>query len=796
LAVFTDAHGEFALTVPANVELTLGFSVVSYEPAVHAIRLSPGERIDLRIELTPKMLKVVTITPGEDRKPISIVVLEPLKLEEFPVPGQFEYLVKSIGLGVGTSGGELSSQYSVRGGNFDENLIYVNDFEVYRPLLIRGGQQEGLSFINSKLVRDISFSSGGFEAKYGDKMSSVLEVKYRRPDTLGATAELSPLGVSLHFESVNKHNTWMYLVGARQRSSRYLLTSLETKGAYSPSSYDVQSLIIHRFVRKSDSVQQVYASRWEMEWLTNVSRNQYRFIPEDLISSIGTIDNVKQLEVFFEGSERDRFETYMSGLSATYIGDSNRTRLKFLASAYRSNETETFDIIGDYFLYQVETNLGEEEFGERLFGLGYGTYHDFARNYLTATVANVEHKGYRLGEKHFFEWGARYQLEDVDDRLNEWVRQDSALYSLPNDPDSVFVYGYVKGDTSLTSNRLSAYLQDTWVLRQDAQSATNLTYGVRAQWWDVNQELLVSPRVQLSIKPPWRRDVIFKAAAGLYQQPPFYRELRDLNGNLNTALHAQKSLHLVTGLDCVFMLWDREFRFITEAYYKRLWDLVPYDVEDVKIRYFAENSAIGYATGIDFRLNGEFIEDAESWMTLSFLRTREDIAGDFYTVYLDSAGNEVFPGTSAFDHVADTVIRELGSIPRPTDQLVKFSILFTDYLPKNKNFKVSLNLIFGSSLPFSPPQTVRYRNTFRMSPYRRVDIGFSALLWDEDRKAEHPASPFRKFSKIWASLEVFNLLGIKNTISHIWISDNNGTSYAFENHLTGRLLNLRAIVRL
>ena len=787
LATFTDERGAFTLTIPAGQEVTIGFTILGYEPVLQVVMASPGEIMTLTIVMsrTSRVLSTVTIEAPGRQTQVSVITLDPIKVEEIPLPsGNFEQILKSIGLGVGTSGGELSSQYSVRGGNFDENLVYVNDFEVYRPLLIRGGQQEGLSFVNPKLIRKLSFSSGGFEAKYGDKMSSVLDINYKRPDSTEATIELSPLGAALHVEGSNRNRKWLYLLGARQKSTRYLLSSLETKGAYRPSFYDLQSLIIHRF-----------SSAWEMEWIVNVNQNRYRFFPENRITSIGTIDNVKELEVFFDGSEKDEFQTYMSGLSATYIGDSNRTRLKFLISAHRSLEAETFDILGDYFLYQVETNLGEE-FGDRLYALGYGTYHDFARNYLVATLANAEHKGYRFTPRHLIEWGVKYQFEHINDQLNEWVRQDSALYSLPYDTTQVLVAEVLKTQLQLSSNRVMTFVQDTWVLHEDSSSFANLTYGARLHWWDANKEWVVSPRAQFSFKPSWQRKVVFKAAAGLYQQPPFYRELRDLQGILHPEVRAQKSFHAVIGSDYVFKLWGREFRFITEAYYKQLWDLIPYDVEDVKIRYMPEQTARGYAAGVDFRLNGDFVEDTESWVTLSFLRTREDIMGDFYTVYLDSAGNEVFPGTSAFENVTDTAQYEVGFVPRPTDQFVNLAILFTDYLPSNKNFKVHLNLVFGSTLPFSPPASARYRNSFRIPPYRRVDIGFSALLWDRERREQRPESFFRHFERIWASLEVFNLLGINNTVSHIWINDNNGTLYAFENHLTGRLLNLRVIAKL
>lgn len=788
LAAVTDEAGRFELDIPANEELTIGFTFVGYESALQTVTAAPGEEITITVKVKRKatLIPEITIsTPGK-RPQVSVIELDPEKVEEIPLPsGNFESILKSIGLGVSSSGGELSAQYSVRGGNFDENLVYVNDFEIFRPLLTRTGQQEGLSFINAKLVRRVEFSSGGFEVKYGDKMSSVLDVLYKRPDTFATTAEFSPLGAAFHIEGANRKASWMYLLGARYKTTQYLLSSLETTGDYKPSFYDVQSLVIHRFNRN-----------WEAEWIVNVNQNRYQVFPESRITSIGTIDNVKQLEVFFDGSEKDEFQTYMSGLSTTYVGDSNRLRLKFLVSAHRSVETETFDIIGDYFLYQVETNLGEETFGERLFGLGFGTFHDYARNYLTSTVANAAHKGFRYGDKHLVEWGAKYQYEHIDDKLNEWARQDSALYSLPFDTSQVLVSEVLKTNLQLTSSRATAYLQDTWVLNEDTNSYANLTYGLRAHWWDVNNEFVISPRAQFSLKPPWNRNVIFSAAAGLYQQPPFYRELRNFQGVLNPAVRAQKSAHIVAGVDYVFQLWGRDFRFISEAYYKQLWDLVPYDIEDVKIRYFGENRSKGYAAGVDFRLNGDFVEDTESWVTLSFLQTKEDIENDFYTVYLDSAGNEVFPGTAGFENVTDTTSAQNGFLPRPTNQLVNLSVLFQDYLPSNKNFKVHLNLVFGSSLPFSAPNGVRYRNVFRIPPYRRADIGFSALLWDRERREMKPESFLRRFNKIWASLEVFNLFGINNTISHIWINDNNGTLYAFENHLTGRLINLRVIIKI
>lgn len=763
----TDADGYFLFRLRYQPTVTVLFSYVGYQPVAQRVTLLPGDTVFLDIQISQgrNQLPTVVVRADNDRQKVSTFRLDPAEVEQIPLPsGNFESILKTIGLGIATTGGELSAQYSVRGGNFDENLIYVNDFEIYRPQLIRAGQQEGLSFINSDLVSNVAFSSGGFEARYGDKLSSVLDVQYRRPDSLRASVEASLLGGSVHVETVSPNKKFSVLAGARYRTQQYLLNSLATAGQYTPTSADIQALARYS----------VHPS-WELELIANVNDTRYTFIPESRVTSIGTIDNVKELEVFFEGQEVNRFRTMMGGLSATYVGDSNRLRLKFLASAYRSNETETFDVIGDYFLYQVESDLGSNEFNERLFSLGYGTYHDFARNYLVANVANASHKGYYFGDRHLVEWGARYQYETIDDRLNEWQRLDSALYTLPYLTNELALKEVLKTRITLSSSRFSAYLQDTWVLNRDSLRDINLTAGIRGQYWDVNGEFVVSPRAQLSYKPYWERNVIWRMALGMYVQPPFYRELRNLSGTINRDLRAQKSLHFVVGSDYVFEAWDREFRLISEAYFKWLWDLVPYEIEDVKIRYFGDNLARGYAAGIDFRLNGEFVRDAESWITLSIMQTQEDINGD---TYLDEEG----------------VLQEIGFIARPTDQRVNVGVLFQDHLPKNDNFKVHLNMLFGTGLPFSPPQSVRFRNALRIPPYRRVDIGFSAQLYDVLESDKHMG--WRKhFENLWLSFEVFNLLGIENTISYIWITDNTNTSYAFANFLTNRRLNLRVIAK-
>ncbi len=783
----TDREGHFFLRIRGGQKRTLAVSYVGYRPVHLPVTVAAGDTLylDIRIRRSPENLPVIEIKPQGERNKSSTFTLDPQEVSRIPTPsGNFEALLKTIGLGVSTAGGELSSQYSVRGGNFDENLVYVNDFEIYRPQLIRSGQQEGLSFVNPDLTRKIEFSSGGFEARYGDKMSSVLDVQYKRPDSFAASLQLSLLGAQLHLEGADRYKRFRYLIGLRQKSNQYLLQGLTTRGSYQPSFSDAQAMMIYTI-----------NENWEMEFIGNYARNAYVFIPESRVSSIGTFNDVKELEVFFDGQEEDRFETGFGGLSFTYAADSNRFRLKLLASAFRTQESETFDIIGDYFLYQVENDLGAKEFGERLFSLGYGTYQNWARNYLTMNVANAGAKGYLFSEKHFLEFGARAQYETVDDRLNEWRRIDSALYSLPDVPGKVLVNEVLKTQNNLQSQRYSAYFQDTWILASDSSGDLNLTSGVRGSYWTVNGEILISPRFQLSWKPVWEKNMVFRLSTGLYQQAPFYREIRDLDGNIHRDVRAQKSFHAVLGSDYVFQMWDREFRFISELYYKYLWDLVPYNIEDVKIRYFGENLSKGYAAGIDLRLHGEFVRDAESWVTLSLMQTREDIEGDTYTKYVDASGQEIFTFQTDFaSRVSDTVLAEVGYIARPTDQRVNVGILFQDYFPNNENFKVHLNLLFGTGLPFGPPDNERYRNAFRMPPYRRVDIGFSALLLDKGKRLPGK-SGWKEFESIWASLEVFNLLGINNTVSHIWIKDNTNTSYAFENYLTGRRLNLRLIAR-
>jgi hypothetical protein len=759
----TDAKGRFQLELQANKTIRISFSYLNHETIYKNIRLKPEQTQSLRIVLRAKSKKIeATVLTKRGRSEAAMTWIPVNSITEIPsTTGGIEGLLKTLP-GVSSSN-ELSSQYSVRGGNFDENLVYVNDFEIIRPFLVRSGQQEGLSFINPDLVKNVLFSSGGFQAKYGDKMSSVLDIEYKKPKEFKGSASMSLLGGGFHFEGDSKNHRFRYLFGLRQKSNQYILDALDTKGEYRPSFTDIQTFISYDL-----------STEWELELIGNYSRNLFQFVPEDRVTTTGVFNRVIRLTVFFDGQEVDQFESLMGGAAVTYRPNAD-LRLKFLTSSYYTREQEAFDIIGQYWLDEVETSFGKDEFGESAFNLGVGTFQDWARNDLTAYINNIGHKGFWAKDKHSLQWGFRVQAESIDDQLSEWGRLDSAGYSLPFDPSEVLLDDVVKSTIDLNSIRASTFFQDTWELGDSG--ATTFTYGSRLSYWDLNEEWLVSPRIQLSYKPlGWDRDIAFRLATGVYNQQPFYRELRDLEGNINLNIKSQKSYHVVLGSDLEFTaLGGRPFKFVAELYYKYLTDVIPYEFDNVRIRYFGDNTAKGYAAGIDLRVYGEFVKNADSWVSLSIMQTQEDIDGDFY-------------------YDKDSVKKDVGFIPRPTDQRVNVGMYFQDYFPNNENFKVHLNFIFGSSLPFGPPDHERAKDTLRAPPYRRVDVGFSALLVDGKKEAP-PKAAFRHFTSIWASLELFNLIGAPNVSSYVWVKDFTNTVYALPNFLTGRRLNLKLIAR-
>jgi hypothetical protein len=786
----TDQAGNYLLVVPASQEITVDFSFIGYKSKRYQVNFKPGEKKELNVVLMISFteLKDVEIKDKQVRS-YNYVRLDPKDAKMIPtLSGGIEAMLKTLP-GV-SSANELSSQYSVRGGNFDENLVYVNGIEIYRPFLIRSGQQEGMSFVNTTLVSGIIFSAGGWDAKYGDKMSSVLDITYRKPDSAAASIQLSLLGAQGHVEGLSKNKKLTFLTGARYKTNQYVLKGLETKGNYKPNFIDVQGVVSYDL-----------SSKVQLSVLGYYSRNSYQLIPESRQTNFGTIKEAYRLDIYFDGQEVDQYRMYLGAFSVDYKPNPV-LMMKFIVSGFNTRESETFDVRGQYWIGKLENALGDEEFGNVTEVQGVGTFMEHARNYLDAGVFSTEYKGSYLWQGNFLNWGLKYQHEVVADQMSEWDLIDSAGYSLPNPPVNIGGITDPKSDLELqhairtnidlTSNRLMGHVQNTWDLLGEGRDLS-VTAGLRFHYWDYNGQFLLSPRASIAYKPLWQRDVVFRFSTGYYYQPPFYKELRDIEGNLNPDIRAQKSIHFVAGMDINFLAWNRPFKFTTEAYYKYLDDLIPYIIDNVRIRYLAENNAHGYATGIDFKINGEFIEGTESWMSLSFLKTEEDIVDDYYYDYYNESGEKIIPGYTPDQTPVDSIRYEPGYIPRPSDQRVSFAIFFQDYLPLIPTLKAHLTLIFGTGLPFGAPDSPKYTHTLRYPPYRRVDLGFSKLLIGPGTQFKDK-NPLRYIDNAWISLEVFNLLQISNTVSYIWVKDINNRQYAVPNYLTPRQLNIKLIV--
>jgi hypothetical protein len=774
----TDENGAYSIVIDAGKTLTLIFYNSSFDQLTYTLTAKPGQTISFspKMKFKNTLNEVVFI---DNKNPEPIIPLDPKVYTQLPSPtGNIEDLIKTTGIGV-SSNNELSSGYSVRGGNFDENLVYVNDIEVYRPFLVRSGQQEGFSFANPSMVQSINFSAGGFEAKYGDKLSSVLDITYRKPMKFEGSASASFLGGNFQMEGISKNRLIAWSIGTRYRSNVYLLKSLDTQGEYKPSAFDFQTFLTFDVNPK-----------WKIEFLGNIANNKYLVVPATRTTNFGTVNNALQLRVFFDGQELMQYTTFMGGLSTTYRPDS-KTKLKFITSAYRANEEEVYTIQGQYYIDQLEADLGKPNFGQVAFNRGVGTFINNGRNYLNATVYNVEHKGTRIiREGSDFKWGARYQMEQIEDKLSEWRVIDSAGYLVPWSADKIELIDVYKTKISLPSSRSQAYMQYSVNKLMKDSSNLSITAGIRGNYWTVNQQFIFSPRVTFAYKPNWKTDWLFKLSGGLYYQPPFYRELRNIDGQINKDVKAQRSIHIVFSGDYIFKMWERPFKLIMAGYYKHLNDLITYEVDNVRIRYFANNNTDGYAVGTDIRINGEFVKGVESWASIGFLRTYEYSKDNIHYVYYNKDQEEIIKGYT-FDQVkADSVRVDPGSIPRPTDQLVTFGLFFQDYLPKAPAFKFNLNLQFGSGLPFGPPTHLRWQQLLRMPPYRRVDAGFAYNVIKENREIK-TKSPFNKLREMWIFLEVFNLLQVQNTVSYTWIQDVTGNRYAIPNYLTNRQVNLR-----
>lgn len=632
---------------------------------------------------------------------------------------------------------ELSSQYNVRGGSFDENCVYINGVEVYRPLLISSGQQEGLSIINPNMVEAIGFSSGGFEAKYADRMSSVLDITYKRPEKFEASANASLLGAGVYVGWGNKKVSLMSSV--RYKTTSYLLGSLDTDGEYSPNFLDYQAVLSW-----------TPRPKWTVDIMGNISNNHYNFEPEDRETKFGTMQDAKTFKVYFDGQEKDQFRTYFGSFTLTHHFNP-QTYLALQTSTFSTKEAETYDIQGEYWLNEA---TGQQQ-------LGVGTYMEHARNRLQAHVVNAGLTFRTKITAHTLQAGLNWQREEVKEHAREWEMRDSMGYSLPHNPERLELIYSQQSNNHITSNRLQAYAQDTWRIRSDI-GLFNLTYGVRLSHWDWNGETLLSPRASLGLLPSFSDHWTFRLATGFYYQSPFYKELKDTTlkagiatVELNKNIRSQKSIHLVLGADYTFRMAGRPFKFTAEAYYKALSHLIPYTVDGVRINYSGGKTTSGYAAGLDFKLFGEFVPGTDSWLTFSILSTKEKHSGHF--------------------------------IPRPTDQRYNLSLYFTDYFPGTTRWRFTLKAAIADGLPFGPAHADRSKYTFRAPSYKRADIGMSYRLVDENRP--HPKFPYIK--NAWIGLDVFNLLDINNVSSYYWVTDITQTRYAVPNYLTGRQINLR-----
>lgn len=739
----TDLQGQYSLTVESADSVVLVFSQLGYRTRKRVLR-NPVDKVTLNVTLLSDdiMLEVAEVK-GRQRQTGMTDKLDVSKSRLMPDAsgGNIEALLATQA-GV-SSNNELSTQYSVRGGSFDENIVYVNGTEVYRPLLIRAGQQEGLSFINPDMVKDVRFSTGGYEAKYGDKMSSVLDITYKKPERNEASVSLSLLGASAYAGLKFKNLTWTN--GLRYKTSRYLLGSLETKGEYDPSFLDYQSYLSWTSPSR----------RWEVNLIGNISQNRYNFVPENRNTRFGTISEVREFQVYFDGQEKDLFRTFFASGGLTYHINA-KDEVTFRMSGFHTQERETYDIRGEYWLSDV---VGEESAGSASLGgnLGVGTYMEHARNRLTANVMTYALEGRHELKKNTISWGMEVRSEEIKDRIREWEMRDSAGYSLPHTGNSVQVIYNLSSSDEIRSTRFSFYVQDVWKFQRERVGLFTLTAGVRGSYWSYNKEFIFSPRVSLGLIPAFNDKFTFRAAAGVYYQAPFYKEFRDTTTvggatvvTLNRDIKSQRSIHFVLGGDYEFRVLGRPFRFTAEAYYKALSNLVPYNIDNVRIRYYGSNLSHGYATGLDMRLFGEFVEGRDSWLSFSLMKTEEKLNGVW--------------------------------IPRPTDQRYNISLYFTDYFPGSDHWAMNLKCAFAGGLPFGPPHAGLEQMVFRAPAYQRVDIGMSYRI-----DVPHTRS-------CWVGLDVLNLLDKDNVNSYYWVTDVNNAQYAVPNYLTGRMLNARISV--
>lgn len=738
----TSLKGEYSMQLHSADSVVIKFSMIGYKAKTRVLRRPRGKQtLQIVLHSDENQLGEVTVTGKKiETGQMEDISKDHLKSLPSASGNAVEELIQSQA-GVSTHS-ELSSQYNVRGGSFDENSVYIDNVEIYRPFLVRSGQQEGISVINPDMVEKISFSTGGYEARYGDKMSSALNIKYRKPKKFEATASASMLGASAFIGVSNKKVSWSN--GFRYKTTKHLLGSMDTKGEYSPTFIDYQTYLTY-----------TPNKRWEIKLLGNISDNHYNFTPEDRETKFGTMENVKAFQVYFDGQEKDVFRTFFGAVGITRnFGE--KTSLSLIASAFNTREQEKYDIQGQYWLTQTETSEN----------LGVGTYFQHARNYLKAHVESAKLLFKTKYKKHDIEGAFTFKKEKITENSVEYEMRDSSNYSVPHTGKDLYMIYSMRAKNVLDANRIEAYVQDAFRFTSNNEKTLyTLNYGVRLSHWSYTKETIVSPRVSLGIIPAFNENITMRFATGLYYQAPFFKELRDTttqNGityaSLNSKAKSQRSIHFIAGFDYRFRMNNRSFKFTAEAYYKALGNLVPYSVNNVKVVYYGSNESSGHAAGIDLKLYGEFVPGTDSWLSLSLMNTSMKLNGK--------------------------------SIPLPTDQRYAINLFFTDYFPGTDRWKMSLKLALADGLPFSAPHQELESNVFRAPAYKRADIGLSyRLLNNEGKQRKHI-----QLRNVWLGAECLNLFGINNVNSYYWITDVTGGQYAVPNYLTGRQINFRVTV--
>ena len=738
----TSLKGDYSLQLQSADSVEIRFSMIGYKTKVRTLRRPRGKQtMQVVLHSSDNALSEVTIT-GKRIETGQTQELSKEHLKSMPstTGNAVEEMIQSQA-GVSTHS-ELSSQYNVRGGSFDENSVYINNVEIFRPFLVRSGQQEGISVINPDMVEKIGFSTGGYEARYGDKMSSALNIEYRRPKRFEASATASMLGASAFVGMSNKKFSWSN--GLRYKTTKYLLGSMDTKGEYQPTFIDYQTYLTYSPNK-----------RWDIKFLGNISDNHYNFTPEDRETNFGTMENVKAFKVYFDGQEKDVFRTFFGSLGITRKFNEN-TSLSLIASAFNTREQEKYDIQGQYWLTQTETSEN----------LGVGTYFQHTRNYLKAHVESAKLLFKTKQKKHNIEAAFTYKWEHIEENSVEYEMRDSSKYSIPHTGKDLYMIYSMRAKNTLTANRVEAYAQDTYRFTgSEGKTLYTLNYGLRLAYWSFTKETILSPRLSLGIIPAFNENITMRFATGLYYQAPFFKEIRDTtttNGityaSLNRKAKSQRSIHFIAGFDYRFKMNDRPFKFTAEAYYKALGNLVPYSVNNVKVVYYGDNMCSGHAAGLDLKLFGEFVPGTDSWVSLSLMNTSMKLNGK--------------------------------SIPLPTDQRYAVNLFFTDYFPGTTRWKMSLKLALADGLPFSAPHRELESNVFRAPAYKRADVGLNYRIIDNsDRHKKR--NPIRN---LWVGAECLNLFGINNVNSYYWITDVTGQQYAVPNYLTGRQINVKLSV--